>query len=750
VLMFRACEVSVTPFSEWVSVPQLVSLFHVSSMPSPAATLRLLAAAGAGRSSSPTTSSATRSGGGGEPTTMTPPISPTTTHAATTSSSHSSNGKKSSAEGPLLVGGMLFADGEFLFGEMPFVRNRVKDVRCRLEFDSTDNQSGNVLTNNSTTSGLAWLATVPQPPKVPTKLTSSSFGGDEGNGISVDGPVPASSSGVSAAAIGIAVPGSKRGSTENPLNIMSGRDVVPTSPTTTAVFPMPTILPERGGGGAHRASMSGNTSTGAYPQTGKYIAGGVRLPANVNVASNGIATCRVHFRVEEFECGAMSWVVQRFQLVEPNSNVTYGPVFARAFQPADAFLSNNNASGHHGGNRVRKVHGGVPLPPVGGGGDASPPQAGTTLDSGVAFDGSVLSESTFAASQFGVGMDEMHRAKRKALPGEERLRVLKPALYQWCLDRSPTEMGAGATIIKELLLYFRHTFSVVRTIRTLMLSVRRIQTACRRMLERRRTATVRMLTEWTKLELEVQSQLNSYVPVSNDPVDAAVYEALKANIITDDEFKSSVITQMYNARQQERLSLPPEKRSDELLASRYRFFIPAQDLLAESHRRLVERLCRTGDSPIFQDPRIREILRDRTDEILRAKAKKERDEQRRKVAARSKGTFGTSSRGADGRGGASPSNTRRRSPPPQSPSRASGSSLMSGTGGGQLLSMIPSPPPALHHHALQSHSISVSLRNGGGGTPRKTNRHGGGGGAQRARGPRPQHLRVLDAMFDDV
>ncbi|CUG90662.1 Hypothetical protein, putative [Bodo saltans] len=787
-LMFRSCEVSVTPFSQWVAIPQLVSLFHVSSIPSPSAAL-LLAGGGGGGSPGSSTSTAHHSHvNGSSSSAATVPITPSTsptTKTNVTSSFSTTHNHQHKSDGPLLVGGMLYAEGEFLFGEMPFVRNRVKDVRCRLEFDSMDSQVGGLMTSNSSTSGLAWLATVPQPPKPPAKSVNHSgvpnFEDESGaTVISIDGPTldgqqqqPSSSSSASPASTGggisIAVPNasSKRGSVENPLNISPNREALITSPTITLPLLMPTVLPPDNQ--AHRSSISGNTSIGGYPAgAGKYIAGGVRLPPNVNLSSNGIATCRVHFRVEEFECGAMSWIVQRFQLIEPNNNVTYGPVFARAFQPADASSLANNSSasaGHHGTSRVRKIQGGMPLPPVGsssGVSEGSPQQS--TLDGGgsVLMDGntsttSILSESTFAASQFGVGMDEMHRAKRKALPGEERLRVLKPALYQWCLDRNPTEMGAGATIIKELLLYFRHTFSVVRTIRSLMLSVRRIQTACRRMLERRRNATVRMLTEWTKLELEVQGQLNSYVPVSNDPVDAAVYEALKANIITSDEFKSAVMTQMYNARQVERLALPPEKRGDELLASRYRFFIPAQDLLAESHRRLVERLCRTADSPIFKDARIRDILRDRTDEILLTKARKERDEQKRKDAARNKGTFGTASRTTGGAFTQRHTITNKfQSPPakvPTSPSRGSTSSRLSGTGG--VMNFVPSPPPALQQQGRKA-SVSFSMRSGGGeGTfsfvsttsPRKKNRNGGRGGRS---GPRPQHLRVLDAMFDDV
>lgn len=739
VLMFRACEVSVTPFSEWVSVPQLVSLFHVSVLPSPIV---------------PALGENVRGGGNGSGS---PPLNHAGGGSPPTSSSHASSPK---SDGPQLVGGMLFANGEFLFGEMPFVRNRVKDVRCRLEFDGMDK-------------GLAWLATVPQPPqKPPPKATTSrSFDEDPNVAVSVDGPAldddapgvaaASTTSSASGPAITIGIhppplqPGSKRHSMENPLGMTPNREAsMVTSPTVALPLLMPSVAEANSVSGnvSHRGSIS--SSLTAYPATNtKAMFGGIRLPANVNVASNGIATCRVHFRVEEFECGAMSWIVQRFQLIEPNNNITYGPVFARAFQPADAVLTSSASAGHYG-NRVRRIAGGIPPIASDGepGGDSSPASGGGLLDGGSILGANLSATSTtatsesFAASQFGVGVDEMHRAKRKALPGEERLRVLKPALYQWCLDRSPTEMGAGATIIKELLLYFRHTFSVVRTIRSLMQSVRRIQTACRRMLERRRNATVKMLTEWTRLELDVQGQLSSYVPVSNDPVDAAVYEALKANIITGDEFKLSVITQMYSARQEERLLLPPEKRGDELLAARYRFYIAPQDLLAESHRRLVERLCRTADSPIFRDARIREILKDRTEEILKTRAKMEKQELRRKEAARHKGTFGTANRLMLSPRGPQTRNDNIKSLTSQRNSPTSRSDLNSSrlSGGGGMMTMIPSPPPGAQG---RRNSVTFSMRSGDGTGVR---RRGGGRGKGATRGPRPQHLSVLDAMFDDV
>jgi hypothetical protein len=681
-LMFRQCEVTASPYSAWMHVPLVVSLFHLSSSS----------------------------------------VSPPRRDA-------NSDGQMATV-GPSLVGGMLFAGGEFLFGEMPFVRNRVKDVRCRLEFDAMEG-------------GLEWLSTVPQPPRqvirprhqddgdASTALTSMDVAERLLGGCSADVLSTEWREGTNGDAavlltqeedVDVGKGGERLSPSQRSISVAPTDSVVVVPQPPTAALLASASL---NGGGGRRVSAA------PVPTHKLLAASGMRLPSNVIVSGNGIATCRAHFRVEEFECGAMSWIVQRFQLVEPNNNIVYGPVFARAFQPFDA-------SGGGSPHRVRRL--GAPLPPVTGRGEAagrgdtaaSPPPGGSSSNG-----------ETFASSQFGVGMEmeEMRRAKRKALPGEERLRILKPTLYQWCLDRSPTEMGAAATVLKELLLYYRHTFSVVRTVRVLMRAVRRIQTACRRMLERRRNTTVRMITEWTCLELEVQSQLGAYVPVLNDPVDAAVYQALKNSIITTDAFKMTVMMDMYDARQLERLSLPPEQRGNVLLRARYRFYIPPAELLAESHRRLVESLCRTDDSPIFKDPRIRDILRDRTEEILQAKAQRERVDQRRREAARTMGTFGTTPR-ATGQW-EHPSVVGRRETRRNAPSRRKN---MSPTGlrGGVVLS--PSPPSQLGSggkFSNASFSGSVAALTA---SPRRRPHPRGGGGRQ----PRPQHLAVIDAMFDDV
>lgn len=460
----------------------------------------------------------------------------------------------SSKTGPELVGGMLFAAGTFLFSDTPFVRTRVKDVRCRLEFDVAD--------------GVAWLSTVPQPPAAssmaaPSSPPSVAQKTDKEAETLVSPLVPLETSPSAFFAQFDAIRNEDAGASHGSKSFEASAQPTPSAPALTA------------------ASAPKATSSTKAPQ--------------YHVSANGIVTSRVFFRLEEFECTALPWVVQRFQLTEPATDVPYGPVFTRAFQPYSS--------------TGQMVH---PLPP------GTPGRHHSTQGEGSPSLSSAPSASPLSGFGVGVASSDVRKAKRKAVAGEERLRVLKPHLYQWCLDRSPADLGTAIVVVKEILLYYKHTFSVVRTVRTLMRSVRILQMSCRRMLNRKKLAIERMMSEWCALEAQVVARLEAYEPLPGDEIDAAVNSVLKAYVVTPEKEKLELMSEIYRTRQDERRSLSREMRI--ALSSRYRFYISGVDLLAEAHRRLLDRLCYTADeeSPLFQDARIlKHMLGGRTAAHLR-------------------------------------------------------------------------------------------------------------------------------------
>lgn len=384
-----------------------------------------------------------------------------------------------SAAGPEAVGGMLLAEGEFLFEELPFVRTKLKDIRCRLEFESSE--------------GLGWMASVPRPP------------------ASYENQEP-SSPGLSA----------------------------PASPSPREV-----------------------TTVGSF------------------------VTSRVYFQMVEYECATMAWVVQRFQLSDPVNNALYGPVFTRAFRPAGFEPQESTANPYNAFASIVMANASQ------SGADGSPQERKLST---------VVSAMTMARRISMLSPGEVRRAKRKAVPGEERLKVSKPWLYNWCLDRNPSDLGAAATVVKESLLYFRHTFSVVRTVKTLMRSIRQLQGLWRKLAQRKKMALERMISEWSALEQATLQRLKDYQPLRGDAVDEVVNKVLISKVVTTREYKIDLIKEIYTARQEEQKVLSREQRI--LMGARFRFHIPPAELMAEAQSRLLEELCRDDQSPLFHDSRI--------------------------------------------------------------------------------------------------------------------------------------------------
>jgi hypothetical protein len=262
------------------------------------------------------------------------------------------------------------------------------------------------------------------------------------------------------------------------------------------------------------------------------------------------------FRVREYEATGINMVVQTFQSMDHISNETKGRVFTRAFSPLVAPGINKDAysQGVHPSSL----------------GSASP-------------------------------IDGVPTIKRKPLPGEDKLRTVNPKLYLWCLERSAQELSAATTAVKALILYYKYTHNIVKTIKNITSSTRAIQRAFRRFLARSKAHAEKTADAWEVLERQMYLAACSYIPLPSDTIDALVNSILRTKLLVSREEKLSIIRETVSTRRIEYSRMSTERRMQ--LPHHYRLLISPEELMEISHKRLLHQLTH-GESSIFKDPRL--------------------------------------------------------------------------------------------------------------------------------------------------
>ena len=304
---------------------------------------------------------------------------------------------------------------------------------------------------------------------------------------------------------------------------------------------------------------------------------------------------KVVFKVTEYECCCMYFVVQVFQLV--NDGVPVGRFFVRAFYPYKP-LRRSSRNQMPNASRPKDAMGrssslvDTSSSVVVAGEEAGDNEEAQTNDD----------SSTWGAKRKDFGT---WKARRRAVPGEERLRLLKPWFYVWCLDRDPSELGTAITTVKLSLLYFKHNFTMIRLVRHLMTSVKRLQRFIRRRLATKARTEFMMITMWEKMEQDVQDKLVMYQPAKGDPVDAAVNRALRGSVLTSREHKIRVIGNLFRQRKVAYLEATPEQRVKE--RHLFTWSINPNVLFLDSQKRMIEKLT-AGPESVFNDGEVQEEL----------------------------------------------------------------------------------------------------------------------------------------------
>jgi hypothetical protein len=295
-------------------------------------------------------------------------------------------------------------------------------------------------------------------------------------------------------------------------------------------------------------------------------------------------TGKAAFRLVEYECCSMYFIVQSYQLITDGNPL--GKYFFRAFYP------------------FRQPQPQRALPGANAANSSEAAQEDSFQLTASSSAGRELSNTWGARSM----RRTADKARRRAVPGEERLRLLRPWFYEWCLERDPGDMGAAIAQIKTLFLYYRHNFRMIRVVRLVMRSVKVLQRFIRRKLAAKKRTVLLMVATWELMEREVEEKLRHYVPIPNDSVDAAVNAALRSSITTTKEHKFRVIETLQMQRKQAYLAASQEQRTrDENL---FRWMINPNLLFQDSQKRTLDRLITVGPDSLFNNPAVQaELIR---------------------------------------------------------------------------------------------------------------------------------------------
>lgn len=115
---------------------------------------------------------------------------------------------------------------------------------------------------------------------------------------------------------------------------------------------------------------------------------------------------------------------------------------------------------------------------------------------------------------------------RNPISGEEALKTNNAALYQWCLQRDPKELGAAVAVLCSALKYFKHTFNVVRTVKRLSSAIKVMQRFVRRFLSARTRAINYMLPLWDAAEARCADRLLNSTQHLDTAISAAVFSVI--------------------------------------------------------------------------------------------------------------------------------------------------------------------------------------------------------------------------------
>jgi hypothetical protein len=374
------------------------------------------------------------------------------------------------------------------------------------------------------------------------------------------------------------------------------------------------------------ASAGESTSPGSIPM--------VKGPASVLDGSASVAAAkhhqeaeraRVHFWVTEhvgISDDHSDWVVQTFQLIGRNGR--FGRVLYRAHATAIAANRFKNERLQAAANRHVALNGGH--------GGTTPGSPGEGFDSGV--------------------------ATRMPVAGEERLKIENPELYAFVLLRDPVEMGSAARVIINTIEYFKYSFTVIRTIRSLMRAIKTMQRFARKMLANRLTTELRMIRDWDAQERDFKRRLQAHQSLPGDEVDRIVNKLLLRHCLTPREYKRDIIRGIWESRKRRYISNRAMGGKlggiVDAFTGHFTWSIDVGELVAYNQRRLVDLLSSNSKDSVFHHPKVQTLFIDSVgeQEILQQAVTDARNDQLARLNGRRVPAFGSTA----GRfGGAEPS-----------------------------------------------------------------------------------------------
>lgn len=240
-------------------------------------------------------------------------------------------------------------------------------------------------------------------------------------------------------------------------------------------------------------------------------------------------------------------------------------------------------------------------------------------------------------------------ASRMPLPGEEYLKISNPTLFDFVLRRDPVEMGAAIRVIHNVIEYYRFSFTVIRTVKSLIRSIRVMQRFARKLLANRVSSELRMLREWEAGEKAIQQRLQTHRSLPGDTVDKIVNEALRTRSTTTREWKKQVIRDVWEQRKRDMMNqreMAGQQSSLEAFSHvRFQWMIDPSILIELSQRRLIKRLT-DGQDNVFQHPKIQALFVDEVGEreIMRQAMRMAREMEEERLAGRRFPVFGSTAK----------------------------------------------------------------------------------------------------------
>jgi hypothetical protein len=251
-------------------------------------------------------------------------------------------------------------------------------------------------------------------------------------------------------------------------------------------------------------------------------------------------------------------------------------------------------------------------------------------------------------------MDLVVPTTRMPVHGEDHLKESNPELLEWCLKRDPVEMGAAARVIRNVVEYYRFSFTVIRTVKSLLRSIRKMQRFARKLLANRVSAELRLMRDWFRLEQELKQRLVDHRSLPGDDVDRIVNKVLLKHCITSADYKRSVIRSIWEdrkSRYRTEREIGGAKAALEAFTLRFSWYIDPQELMSFSQRSLVDLLSSNTNEGVFRHPLVKSLFIDDVDEtdIVRRAVAEATDQRLSALEGRRIPAFGsTSSRFAVG------------------------------------------------------------------------------------------------------